>query len=180
MDRSNDIEAILFAHGAPIDGARVKKMLDLSDEEFSLSLETLRTRLVYGIRLIEIGEMLQLGTAPETADAVAACIATDEEGELSKPASETLSLILYSHPITKQAIDYVRGVNSVYIIRNLLVRGLIEKTHDSNNKRATLYQPTFDLLSRLEITHVSELPDYEALHAQFQAALQQPDDEVSQ
>ena len=74
---------------------------------------------------------------------------------------ETLSIVLYRGPVRKSEIDYIRGVNSATILRNLLVRGLVERKTDENNQRSFFYLPTFELLSYLGISELKELPEYE-------------------
>jgi segregation and condensation protein B len=85
--------------------------------------------------------------------------------DLGKAGLETLSIVLYKGPISRADIDYVRGVNSAFILRNLSVRGLITK---EDNK----YKPTLDLISHLGIKHIDELPDKETILAELDKALQ--------
>jgi segregation and condensation protein B len=82
---------------------------------------------------------------------------------------ETLSTILYYGPISRRDIDYIRGVNSTFIIRNLLVRGLIEKAENDKDQRIFMYKPTFDLLAFLGITKIEDLPDYTKIREEFEA-----------
>ena len=80
--------------------------------------------------------------------------------DLGKAGLETLSIVLYRGPITRSGIDYIRGVNSTFILRNLLIRGLVEKIPNPNDQRSFLYRATFDLLSHLGIPRVEDLPEY--------------------
>ena len=93
--------------------------------------------------------------------------------ELSKASLETLSIILYKNNIARSEIDYIRGVNSSFIIRNLLVRGLIEKVVDSKDTRRMLYRPTFDTLTYMGITSINQLPNYEQVVASLDNTLNQ-------
>jgi chromosome segregation and condensation protein ScpB len=68
-----------------------------------------------------------LGTVPEASELIEKIIKDELTRELGKSSLETLTIILYKSPIAKPEIDYIRGVNSNYILRNLLVRGLVEK-----------------------------------------------------
>ncbi len=67
---------------------------------------------------------------------------------------------MYRGPVARAEIDYVRGVNCSFILRNLQIRGLVEKIKNPKNSRAYVYQVTPDLLKHLGITSVSELPKY--------------------
>jgi len=68
-------------------------------------------------------------------------------------------LIAYLGPISRAQIDYFRGVNSSFILRNLLMRGLIERVSESAD-RSYSYQISFDLLKHLGISKIEDLPDY--------------------
>ena len=74
---------------------------------------------------------------------------------------ETLSIILYQGPISRSDIDYIRGVNSQFILRNLLIRGLIERIDNPNDARSFLYKVSINLLANLGINKIEELPEYE-------------------
>ena len=163
MDHTSALEALLFWKGEPQTKTELCRMLDLTNEEFAHAVETLHTRLTGGLRLMQNGDSYMLTTSQDVADVIQALESEDESPDLSRPAQETLALIVYSGPIAKQKIDYVRGVNSVFILRNLMVRGLIEKIPDPTNKRVSLYQPTFELLSRLGVTRKEDLPSFETL-----------------
>jgi segregation and condensation protein B len=80
--------------------------------------------------------------------------------DLGKAGLETLAIVLYRGPIARSEVNYIRGVNSNYILRNILVRGLIEKD-EASSARSTVYRPTFELLSYLGISKVEDLPEYQ-------------------
>ena len=80
--------------------------------------------------------------------------------DLGKAGLETLSIILYRGPATRRDIDYIRGVNSQFILRNLLIRGLVEKIQNPDDQRTFFYKPTFQLLSYLGIGKLEDLPEY--------------------
>jgi segregation and condensation protein B len=85
--------------------------------------------------------------------------------DLGKAGLETLSIVLYKGPISRTDIDYVRGVNSAFILRNLAIRGLIVK---EENK----YKPTLELISHLGMKNIEELPDKESILAELDKALE--------
>ena len=69
-----------------------------------------------------------LGTAPQMSATVETLTKEELMKDLGKAGLETISIILYKGPISRAEIDYIRGVQSNFILRNLLVRGLIEKS----------------------------------------------------
>ena len=94
---------------------------------------------------------------------IEAMIKEEISKDLGKAGLETLATILYRGPISRAEINYIRGVNSNYILRSLQVRGLIEKVENSP-ARSTIYQPTFELLSYMGISKVEDLPEYEGVN----------------
>ena len=73
---------------------------------------------------------------------------------------ETLSVIAYKGPIRRSEIDYIRGVNSSFMVRNLLMRGLVERMRDSKDSRLYIYRISREFLKFLGITSISDLPEY--------------------
>ena len=88
--------------------------------------------------------------------------------DIGKAGLETLSIIIYRGPISRREIDYIRGVNSTFIIRNLLIRGLVEKVQAEKDQRSFLYKPTLELLSFLGVRNFEELPDYAAVRVELE------------
>ena len=78
------------------------------------------------------------------------------------PASlETLAIIAYLGPCNRALIEYVRGVNSTFILRSLMIRGLVERKPDPKRMNTFLYQVSFDFLRHMGLTRQGDLPDYE-------------------
>ena len=102
-------------------------------------------------------------SSPENAKLVQGFIKDETTGDLSRPSMETLTIIAYRGPISKIDLDRIRGVNCSLIIRNLLLRGLIEGKVD-NKKKETYYSVTFNFIRFLGINDIHELPDYERLN----------------
>ncbi len=88
----------------------------------------------------------------------------DEFTEALTPAAvETLSIIAYGGPVTRSVVDYIRGVNSSFILRTLLLRGLIDRVLDLHHGNAYVYQASFDMLKHLGLDKAESLPDYQVL-----------------
>jgi segregation and condensation protein B len=71
-----------------------------------------------------------------------------------------LGIIAYRQPISKAEIEAIRGVNSQYSLRHLLMRGLIEKVPNPNDARSALYQTTTEFLQHLGLSSNKDLPDF--------------------
>ncbi len=93
----------------------------------------------------------------------------EREGELSKAALETLSAVLYLGQASKNQIDYIRGVQSSYMLRILMSRGLIAKVGKIG--RDNLYAPTVETLRFMGLSHPEDMPDYEVISSEFKKAL---------
>lgn len=160
MEISRKIESLLFFKGEPVPVAFLSKALNISEDDVRRGLSQLEQDLSgRGIILMQKGDEYMLSTAPEMGPTIEALIKEDLNKELGKAGLETLATVLYRGPILRSEINYLRGVNSNYILRNLLIRGLIEKVDQGG--RSTAYQPTFELFSYMGISKVEELPGYE-------------------
>ena len=157
------IEAYLFWKGEPVTIKYVMKLLDIDQETVEKAIDILKDKekTDTGIVVIHYDDMLTLGTHVDVSDFIENMIKDDLQKELGKSALETLAIILYQGPIKRADIDYIRGVNSQFILRNLLIRGLIARVDDPKDERSFLYKPSLDLLSFLGITDIKQLPDFE-------------------
>jgi len=102
-------------------------------------------------------------SAPENSSLVRDFIKDETTGELTRPSLETLTIIAYRGPISKLDLERIRGINCSLILRNLLIRGLIEAKTD-RKKNEIYYNITFDFIRFLGINDVNQLPDYERLN----------------
>lgn len=178
MEISRQIEALLFYKGEPVTVDFLSASLSVSKDEVREALATLEQDLSSrGIILMQNGDEYMLGTAPSMGALIEKLIKEELNRDLGKAGLETLTIVLYRGPIARTEINYIRGVNSNYILRNLLVRGLIEKVDQGG--RSTVYRPTFELLSYMGIGKTSELPNYEEV-AKAVETLHEADKEIEQ
>ncbi len=154
------IEGFLFYKSAPQKKQTVIKIFDLSKEDFTLALNVLKERLLSGAtRIIETDNDIQLVTCTEFAPVIEAMRKNELKSDIGKAGAETLAIVLYQAPISRAEIDRVRGVNSSFILRNLMVRGLVERLHDKNTN-SYKFTVTPALLAQLGVTHKHDLPDF--------------------
>lgn len=159
---SKKIEAILFYSGEPVGLAFLSKVLGVKKEGVIEGVKVLGIRLQdSGLRLLESGEEYSLVTAPEHSELIEKLIKEEREKDLGRAGIETLTIIAYKGPISKKEIEYIRGVNSQYALRNLLLRGLVERKASQADERMIEYSVTADTLRFLGLTKVSDLPEYE-------------------
>ena len=101
---------------------------------------------------------VELVTAPEGGALVARYIGADVV-RLSSASMETLAIVAYCQPVTRSAIERIRGVDSDYTIRTLLHRRfVVELGRSERPGRPFLYGTGFDFLERFGLTSLDELP----------------------
>ena len=162
----SQIESLLFISAKPMTAKQLsdltkKKKAEVIKAGDALVEESKDTER--GTQIIKNASKYQMVSAPENAKLVQEFIKDETTGELSRPSLEALTIIAYRGPISKMDLDRIRGVNCSLIVRNLLLRGLIEAKADKV-KKETYYTVTFDFIRFLGINDVKKLPDYERLH----------------
>lgn len=161
------IEALLFAAAKPLTVKKLAEFLEVTLKEIESALESIIVRLhtdSSGLRIVRTGNEVQIMTTPEAAKLVRDFLKDETTGELTKPQLETLTVIAYRQPITKPELEAIRGVNCSLIIRNLMMRGLVE-VEEIKEKPLPVYRVTHDFLRFLGLTDIKELPDFEKLRA---------------
>jgi len=153
------IEALLFYKSAPQNKQKLAKLFAVPDEEFNSAIITLKNRLQTGAtRLTETDTEIQLSTAAELSVFIESLRKQDITGEIGKAGAETLAIILYREPVSRVEIDRIRGVNSSFILRNLLMRGLINRESITGNGYQFRVSPS--LLQHLGVTDKRQLPQF--------------------
>lgn len=163
------IEGILFWKGEPVRVKKLSQILNAEEKDILSALEVLKQKLeTRGVILIFKEDEVMLGTAPQMSAIIETLTKEELMKDLGKAGLETVSIILYKGPISRTEIDYIRGVQSNFILRNLLVRGLIEKVVKPDDQRSFLYKPSFELLSYLGVSKIEDVPEYEKVKKGFE------------
>ena len=160
MTLESKIEAVLFWKGEPVQIKRLAALLKKSEAEIAEALKNLENGLAErGIELVQKDDEVMLGTRPEMSGIIETLTKEELVKDIGRAGLETLSIIVYRGPTTRRDIDYIRGVNSSFIVRNLMIRGLIERVPNPSDERSFLYKPTFQLLQYLGVGKLDELPE---------------------
>lgn len=161
MTLEHKLEAVLFYKAKPIAISYLAKFFEVTEEEIGNSLFDLQQSLTHrGIRLlVSDNREVQMVTADEHAELIETLRKDEMKQDIGTAGAETLAIILYRGPINRAEIDRIRGVNSSFILRNLLIRGLIERQGTGGGSGFT-YVGTPALLAHLGITQKESLPDY--------------------
>jgi segregation and condensation protein B len=164
MSLDSKVEAVLFYKTEPYSIAHLADFFEVPIEEMEAALQILSTRLLQGgLRLIMTDTTVHLVTAGELSPLIEKLKKDELAVDIGKAGAEALSIILYRGPLSRAEIDRIRGVNSTFILRNLLVRGLVERREHPTDNRSFAYAATPELFSHLGITKREELPDFEQI-----------------
>lgn len=162
------IEALLFISIKPLSVKALQELVGAKKkEEVIEAIEALMKKYNTqdsGIALARVDDKVQMTTASSVAPLITEFLKDEMTGELTPASLETLTVIAYRGPITKTELEMIRGVNCTLILKNLLMRGLIEEKKDKD-ELLSVYQVTFDFLKYLGLQEVAQLPEYAELHA---------------
>lgn len=160
------LEGLLFLSGS--DGLtfeEIKNILEVDDKvgkELIRKLNDEYKSQERGIKLELLGGAFKLTTKKEHKQYFEKMLKNEATSELSEAALETLAIIAYNQPITRNQIDEIRGVSSNHIIRKLLIKNLIQDCGRSDLPgKPILYSTTSHFLDYFGLSSISELPALE-------------------
>lgn len=166
MTLDAQLEAVLFAVGGSMTIRRLAEVMQQPSAQIEASLGVLEARLALGsgVQLTRHGNDVELVTHPDAAEWVRSVAKVEAQAEFSKAALETLSILAYRGPLTRPELEQIRGVQSAIILRNLMLRGVVEAREESRLGQP-VYQVTMEFVKHLGLTSLEELPDFSSLHA---------------
>ncbi len=159
------LESLLFVSGKPLEIKDLSSFLKKDKQEIEIALQELMAEYKdrnCGLRIIESGKKYQMASAPDNAKIVQEFLQTEISGELTPASLETLTIIAYRGPIKKSDLEKIRGINCSLILRNLLIRGLIEEINKDGDDRE--YNVSLEFIKFLGLDRVKDLPDYDKFH----------------
>jgi len=166
------LEALLFVAERPLSRREIASLAGTDAATVDARLGDLEVSLRgRGLRLIVSGDRVELVTAPEAGPLVARYVGADAV-RLSPAALETLAIVAYRQPVTKSAVERIRGVDSDYTMRGLVHRRLVVELGRADAPgRPILYGTGFEFLERFGVASLDDLP---ALEAEVAGALVDP------
>lgn len=166
MNSKAVIEGLLFISGE--EGLSLEKICDIAEIDKSKANSILKELFEdynndeRGIQIEYLGNKFKLTTKPEHKEFYKKLIIEEKNSPLSQSSLETLAIIAYNGPITRVDIDEIRGVNSSYVIRKLLLKDLIEEVGKSEQAgRPKLYNVTNSFLDYFGLGNTKDLPKIE-------------------
>jgi segregation and condensation protein B len=157
------LEALLFVAEKPLSRREIAVLVGTDRATVDARLGDLEVSLRdRGLRVVLADDRVELATAPEAGALVARYVGA-EAVRLSPASLETLAIVAYRQPVTRAAIERIRGVDSDYTVRTLLHRRLIVELGRSDAPgRPYLYGTGFEFLERFGLTSLEELPPLDA------------------
>lgn len=159
------LEALLLVSSDPVSASALASSLDIAPGEVASLLAELQVEYEEanrGFQLREVAGGWRLFTHPAFHDQVEAFVLSWDTQKLSQAALETLAVIAYHQPVTRETVKGIRGVNSDGVISSLADKGLIrEMGRDPQRGQAILYGTTAVFLEKFGLRSVRDLPDLE-------------------
>ena len=161
------VENVLLAADQPINAGELCKIfLDGTDKDQLQSIldELKEEYSSRNLQVTEVADGYQLCTRHEYNDYIRKFLKLDRSTRLSQPSLDTLSIIAYKQPLTRQEVDEIRGVDSSGVIKTLLEKKVIGPAGRKKVPgRPIMYRTTQKFLEYFGLKDLSDLPTLEDL-----------------
>lgn len=193
------LEAMLLVSSDPVSASSLASVLGIAPGEAASLLAELKVEYEEaerGFQLREVAGGWRLFTHPAHHDQVEALVLSWDTQKLSQAALETLAVIAYHQPVTRETVKGIRGVNSDGVISSLVDKGLVrEMGRDPQRGQAIIYGTTTAFLEKFGLRSTKDLPDLEQFAPDeqtrrfirerlsgrtIQSTLQETDDELAE
>ena len=188
MDERNKtkgiLEAILFTMGDAVPLGRLAEVLSMDKKQVKDLLDELKQDYAdegRGITLIELDGSYQMGTKVETYEYITRLVRQKKKHSLTNVMLETLSIIAYKQPVTKQEIEAIRGVKSDFAVNKLVEYGLVQELGRLDTiGRPIIFGTTEEFLRSFGVSSIEDLPDIDEVQKQnfFEEASQEISDAI--
>ncbi len=170
------VESLIFVADEPLEVALLAAILEAEPAEVSEAIDALAADChSRGLRIQRTGELVQMVTAPEAAPYVERLLGLEHHQRLSTAALETLAIVAYKQPVTRAAIEAIRGVNSDRVVATLMVRGLVEEVGRAETiGRPALLGTSVRFLEHFGLESPDQLPPLPVEYAESPTETEQP------
>jgi segregation and condensation protein B len=156
------LEAVLMVADQPLDHVTLASAVGYPADEVGVALDALAAEYTdqgRGFELRNVAGGWRFYTREEYAAVVEAFILDGQQARLTNAALETLAVVAYKQPVSRQRVSAIRGVNVDGVMRTLLSRGLVEEAGHDGESGAHLYRTTNYFLERIGVTSIDDLPE---------------------
>ena len=158
---------ILLAADQPVHVGELEKIFfnTVEKNDLQLTLEELKEEYQSrNLQILEVADGYQLCTRHEFNDWIRKFLKLDRSSRLSQPGLDTLSIIAYKQPLTRQEVDDIRGVDSSGVIKTLLEKKVIGPAGRKKVPgRPIMYRTTQKFLEYFGLKDLNDLPTLEDL-----------------
>ena len=159
------LEALFLVSSDPVSATALASVLEIAPGEAASLLAELKVEYEEanrGFQLREVAGGWRLFTHPAYHDQVEAFVLSWDTQRLSQAALETLAVVAYHQPVTREIVKGIRGVNSDGVISSLVDKGLIREVgRDAQRGGAIIYGTTSAFLEKFGLRSTKDLPDLE-------------------
>ncbi|MDD6401521.1 MAG: SMC-Scp complex subunit ScpB [Lachnospiraceae bacterium] len=156
------VEAILFSMGEAIPVKDLAKVIEVEEKEIESAIKALSAKYENedrGIRIVKLENSYQLCTKNEYFDILSKMVNMPKKHTLTDSLMETLAIVAYKQPVTRQEIEAIRGVSCVHAINKLVEYKLVAEVGRLDAiGRPILFGTTEDFLRSFGVTSMDELP----------------------
>ena len=166
------VENVLLAADQPVNVAELEKIFLNTAEKNDLQviLEELKEEYQSrNLQILEVADGYQLCTRHEFNEWIRKFLKLDRSSRLSQPSLDTLSIIAYKQPLTRQEVDDIRGVDSSGVVKTLLEKKVIGPAGRKKVPgRPIMYRTTQKFLEYFGLKDLSDLPTLEDLKEELE------------
>lgn len=156
------IEAILFAHGEPIEAEKLCAAAGIEEDTLTKLIQLLGDRYEAeesALTVMKLGNSYQLAVKEDFIDYVRAALETKKNTPLSPAAMEVLTIIAYNQPVTKGFVEHIRGIDSSSVVNSLVEKNLLEEAGRLDVPgKPIAYRTTPAFLRCFQLTSIDDLP----------------------
>ena len=166
------VENVLLAADQPVQIGELEKIFinETNKKDLRSILEELKEDYQSrNLQILEVADGYQLCTRHEFNDWIRKFLKLDRSSRLSQPSLDTLSIIAYKQPLTRQEVDEIRGVDSSGVIKTLLEKKVIGPAGRKKVPgRPIMYRTTQKFLEYFGLKDLSDLPTLEDLKEELE------------
>lgn len=158
-----ELEALLLVSTEAVSAATLAASVGVPEGEAEQALRELSEEYAHanrGFQLREVAGGWRLFTHPAYHDLVASYVLSWDRRRLSQAALETLAVIAYHQPVSREGVRAVRGVNSDGVIGSLKAKGLVREV-GRDERNAALFGTTKAFLEGFGLSSLADLPPLE-------------------
>lgn len=156
------VEAILFTMGEAVEVERLALAVDHDEDTVRKVIRNMMDRYSdenHGVQIIELNNSFQMCTKASMYEAIIKLTHVPKKHVLTDVLLETLSIIAYKQPVTRAAVEAIRGVSCDHAVNKLLEYNLVTELGRLDAPgRPILFGTTDEFLRNFGIKSLEELP----------------------